>query len=1124
MTYQPQWLRLAAVDNDIHLSRRRASHVSRKHLLTWLWALCHFVVAIWIAQPPAYGQEVTAALNGTVTDASGAAVVGATITATDLDRGTAWPTVTNGSGSFNLPRLPVGRYEVRAEKSGFQTAVRSDIELQLNQGAKVGFVLQVGSTNQAIDVTAAPPLLQTEGAQLGTVIDARTNAQLPLATRNYVQLTLLSAGAVTPNPAGFRTTQTFYNLERPYINGNREQTNNFLLDGLDNNQVSDNLVAYTPSVDAVQEFNEITQNASAEFGNFMGGITSVSIKSGTNKVHGNAFEFIRNDDLNANDWASNFEGHPRPVLRWNEFGGSIGGPIKRDKLFVFGDYQGSRYDQPATAGAFTVLTNQERQGNFSQLSTQLYNPYSLDAKGNRIPFAGNVIPANLFSRVSSTVLNSSYYPAPINGNLINNQINTTRSFINGDQGDVKVDWNLSDKDRVFGRYSQSYVNSPTINSQPLSYNSYGNYPIHNGVLDYTRTISPSIVNDLRFGANYTVGSFGTSTGDLGNLPQEFGISGAISNILPSLGTPGGNASGVGSSGSESLFATTVIQYEDTAIISKGNHTFQVGFQGFRERIDTLEVNVAGTFTFNGQFTAATGHTFGGGTGQPEADFLLGLPSNVSAGVNGGDWGQRANIFGAFVQDNWRVSNNLTINLGVRYEIHTPWAEVYNRQSNFAPFTGQIETAGESSYYNNNRALYNQYNGPLNFQPRLGIAWTPGGGHTVLRASYTMSSYMEGTGTYLRLPLNPPFTPERVVDYTSYGLPPTTLDQGFAAIGSPTNVYAGANLRLWDPNVRPAVSNQWNFTLQHQFGNSTTLQAAYVGQKNDHLVVAQAYLQKQLLPDGTIADSPYLSGNPALQSVVGEVSGTETNGNQSYNALQVTLQKRLANGLQGQFAYTWSKCMTDSTGFYGEGAQAASASPYSQNLYNRQAEWGPCYYDLTHNVSAYFSYDLPFGRNRAFGKNWNRAVNGVLGGWQVNGILSFHDGFPLTISAPDNSGTNSQGSRADCIAPAQVYGARNSPAGGYQWFDQASYGPAAAGTFGTCGVGTVRGPGLSTADVSFLKTFEVTEHQRLELRSEFINFTNTPVLQAPNVALGTNLGLIQTSQGARNIQFGLKYSF
>lgn len=270
-------------------------------LLASCWVLFQALVFSWMIQAPVRGQEVTAAMNGTVTDATGSTVAGAKVTARDLDRGTSWSTVTNDAGSFTLPRLPVGRYEIRAEKPGFQAVVRAGIELQLNQNAKVDFVLQVGSTRQTVEVTAAAPLLQTESTQLGTVIDARTNAQLPLATRNYVQLTLLTAGAVTPNPAGFQTTQTFYNLERPYINGNREQTNNFILDGMDNNQVSDNLVAYSPSVDAIQEFNEITQNASAEFGNFMGGVTSVSIKSGTNQVHGNVFEFIRNDALNAND-------------------------------------------------------------------------------------------------------------------------------------------------------------------------------------------------------------------------------------------------------------------------------------------------------------------------------------------------------------------------------------------------------------------------------------------------------------------------------------------------------------------------------------------------------------------------------------------------------------------------------------------------------------------------------------------------------------------------------------------------------------------------------------------------------------------------------------------------------
>ncbi len=343
-------------------------HSSQTAVRPILLALCTTLLAFLAV--PGWSQEVTAAINGLITDSSGAAVAGAKVSAKDLDRGTTFPTTTDSSGFYNLPRLPVGQYELRVENTGFQTAVRSDIVLQMNQNARVDVQLQVGNVNQTVEVTSAAPVLQTQTTQLGTVIDAKTNVQLPLATRNYIQLTLLAPGAVTTDPSEFTGPEETLYGGRPYINGNREEADNFLLDGLDNNQVSENGVGFTPSVDAIQEFNMITQNASAEFGNFMGGIISVSIKSGTNQFHGDAFEFFRNDKLNANNWANNWNGLPRPLLRWNEFGGAVGGPIKKDKLFFFVDYQGSRYDQPGTSTAFTVLTTAERTGDFSQILAQ----------------------------------------------------------------------------------------------------------------------------------------------------------------------------------------------------------------------------------------------------------------------------------------------------------------------------------------------------------------------------------------------------------------------------------------------------------------------------------------------------------------------------------------------------------------------------------------------------------------------------------------------------------------------------------------------------------------------------------------------------------------------------------
>ncbi len=1106
------------------------------------FALC-VLTAIFSFCIPVHAQEVTAAITGKVTDPSGAVLSGAQVTATDTQRGTVWNTQTNQDGAYNLPRLPIGTYDVKVQAPGFQTTVQSKIQLELNQTARVDLQMNLGSVSETVEVDAAPPLLQTETTQLSTVLNSHTNETLPLATRNYVQLTLLAPGSVHPDPSTFKNGQATGNGGRPYINGNREQSNNFLLDGADNNQVSDNLVGYTPSVDAIAEFNMITQNASAEFGNFQGGIVSASIKSGTNAYHGDAFEFFRNDVLNANEWSNNWNGLPKTKVRWNEFGGVIGGPIKRDKLFFFADYQGERFDNPASTGTVSVFTAAERAGDFSALldtnqtggskPIQLYNPFSLDAKGNRVPFANNQIPLSLLDPVASKLFASKYYPLPINGQLRNNQINASHSATNGDQGDAKVDWNISDKDRMFGRYSQSRQSQPGTNSFPLFFGSFFEAPTHSGVLDWTRTVSPSVVNEARVAVNYTILHNGGVDNGLGNVAQELGIANGNDRGpgLLSLGF-GGIANGIGSSniGTQQLFANTVIQYEDAVIWTKGTHTMHLGFQGWRQRIDTFYAGnngLTGFINFDGRFTAGPSPTAvaSSTTGLGDADFFLGLPSNLGRGVNTGTWGQRANILSGYFQDNWHLSNTLTLNLGVRYETHTPWVEVKNRQTNFGLFTGSVETAGQSKLYSNSRALYNNYNGALNFQPRIGIAWTPAP-KTVVRAAFTISSYLEGTGTNLRLPLNPPLNEEFEARYNTgtYALPPSRTEQGLTVLQSPSDPFSGANIRLWNPNVRPAISEQWNFSVQNQLNNSTTVQAGYVGQKGTHLMVPMPYFQRHLNADGTTSPSPYLSGNPALASI-SQISGTESNGNMSYNALQVTLQKRLSSGLQAQVAYTYSKCLTDSSGYYGSwGGQATPTSPYWQNLYDKKAEWGPCYYDVTHTLSSYATYELPFGRNRRFGKNLNKVVNAVAGDWQVSGILALHGGFPLTVSGPDNSNTNSRGSRADCIAPAHIFGTRNSPVGGYQWFDPNSYAAPANGTFGSCGVGTIRGPGLHSFDMSLQKEFPFTERQRLEFRGEFINLTNTPILNSPNAGLGSSQGLLQSSQGARNIQLGLKYYF
>ena len=358
------------------------------------------------------------------------------------------------------------------------------------------------------------------------------------------------------------------------------------------------------------------------------------------------------------------------------------------------------------------------------------------------------------------------------------------------------------------------------------------------------------------------------------------------------------------------------------------------------------------------------------------------------------------------------------------------------------------------------------------------------------------------------------------------LPGSTLGQGLSCSRAPTDPFAGAIIRLWDPNVSPASVNQWNLSTQYQFTNAMTLQVGYVGQRSTHLMVPMPYLPAQAEPGRhNRRRVPYLSGNPALQPASAKSQGPRRNGNQSYNALQAVLHKRMTEGLQDQVAYTYSKCMTDSSGYYGSwGGQTTPTSPYWQNLYDKKAEWGPCYYDVTHVLTSYAVYELPVGRNKKFGKDMNKAVDAVVGGWEASGIFSWHGGFPLTISGSDTSGTNSRGSRADCIAPAHVLGKQNYSGGGYQWFDPNSYTGSLPGQFGTCGVGTVRGPGLVSLDLTAEKSFALTERYRFTLRSDFVNALNHPILNSPGTGLGGGLGVLQSSQPGRTIQLALKFYY
>jgi len=1163
-------------------------------------ALCCLTLALFIGGANvAMAQEVTATVSGTVTDQSGAAVVGAVVTAKSVERGTTYTGQTNDSGIYRIPTLPIGKYDLRIEKTGFQASLYPELVLHENQIARIDVELKVGQVSQTIEVTGAAPVLKTEATQVDTIINAATNDNLPLASRNYVQLTLLAPGSVTTDPGSFTSgSNTTSYGSRPLINGNREQANNFLLDGMDNNQVSDNLLGYTPAPDAIQEFNLITNNAPAEFGNFMGGIVSATIKSGTNSFHGDVWDYLRNDALNANSWSNNFnttDGVWDPLakakLRWNMFGGTLGGPIIKNKLFFFVDYQGQRYDIPASPSAFTVFTANERQGDFSGLckagfdstgvctqsgsgNVQLYNPcqpgtgfggVTCVAATTRTPFAYNLICGqaatapgqacgsafSMVSQVAANLFASSLYPQPIGTGLQQNAFNSNSQQFNYDQGDIKIDWRPNDKDSVSYRFTRSYQVNPSSYTYALYGDSSAVVPIYNTVGDWTRMVSANLVNDVRFGWSHvtfnTEPSWQTSVGQFGNTlgignGNPPGIDGALA-----LEFHNSLISNIGQRVTTENFDDHVWQAEDSVTWTHGRHTLKMGGQFFHEIIKTYYAGnngQLGYMGFDGRFTSNTIGAFATGAGDGAADFFLGFPESFGRGIPSNvasPWEQSTNVFALYGQDTWRVNEKLTLNLGLRYEFHTPWIETNDQQANYNMATGIIDYANQNGA---SRALYNGFYGARDLQPRIGFAYTPGGflgAKTVIRGAFTISSYLEGTGTNLRLPFNPPFLPaERNTQYNNLALPLTnTTDgiQGSASQDCSAPAYACYSqylFRVWDPNVQPAIDNQWNLTVQHQFWGDTTFQLGYVGQHAYHLMVPFDYAQRVLNADGSTAPSPFFAANPALYGVLGNpaqgglgatVSGTQSNGTMSYNALQAVVQKEMSHGLQYQVAYTYSKCMSDSTGYYGAWNNALSASAYWQNVYDQKAEWAPCYYDATHVLTAYAVYELPFGKGKAYGHDVNRAVDAVIGGWQVSPIFTFRTGWPMPVqSAVDESGTFGRGARADCNSLPSIQNTPISGAGGIQWFtNNNNFVNPDPGTFGNCApqLGGLRGPHYTNLDLGLAKNFSLTERFRLQFRTDFINAFNHVQYNAPNMGLGSGMGQITTAQAPRNIQFALK---
>ncbi|MGJ5819520.1 carboxypeptidase regulatory-like domain-containing protein [Paludibaculum fermentans] len=1093
------------------------------------------------------GQTITGAITGSVTDPSGSIIPNAKVTATNKGTNISSETQTNESGFYNLPFLPIGDYTLSISVSGFKKSTLGPFKLEVNQIARVDVKMEVGDTTQTVEVKDVAPILQTESTATGDSLSASKLTALPLNGRNFASLTLLIPGAISTSPNAMNTSGRFQGSgSRPQVNGNREQTNNFLLDGIDVNDSIDNRIGYQPSVDALEEVKVITGNGGAEFGNVGGAIVNMSIKSGTNQYHGNVFEFLRNDKLDSNGFFRNKNLTPRAPFRRNIFGGTFGGPIKKDKAFFFMDYEGTE-QRSSGASTASVAKAAWRTGDLSdwlKLSTPqlVRDPNTGAILTDRTPFPNNQIPASRITNPVAKKLFSDplYYPLPNQAGsgtlgITSNYLASTASLTKNHQADVKLDYRLSDKDNISGRWSIGRYESYTSLNPLIEQMGGGTTgPTQTAVINWNRTFTTTIVNEFRVGFS-RIGIDDNVVDWSGKLTKgnaDFGIGGG--QPIPGLSSIslGDGLTGIGSIASIGSTMDNKYQYFDNLTWVKGRHLIKMGGSAVRyqqNRYYAGNNGALGSFTYGNVYS---GVNYG--------DFLLNALSAKGRGSVTGKWGHRSWRSSIFFQDDYKLRSDFTLNLGIRWEYAQPIYEVADRQVNIDTYTGKLLYAGKDG---NSRALYRPYY--KQFQPRLGFAWTPGMLHNkmVMRAGYAFTSFMEGTGANLRLPLNPPFFLESNVTYDTRT--PSDIAIGFTDVAA-TGVLSGPRTgsapfyqgRAWDQDLKPQFTQQYNFSLEYQVSNTWSLTGAYVGQKGSHLVVPHEANQA-LAGTGAFASWANINDRRPLVGVlpnVGNIALTEGSARSSYNALQMSTRKRLSQGFEFLGSYTYSKTMMDNLGYYGCGS-VNSDGAYWQNAYDRLANRGPACFDARNNFTLGGLYNLPVGKGQKWGSSLNKVADLIVGGWNLNYFFSAHSGFPVTITARDNTGQAARGNvRAMRYRNFVVQGTRSVDTffgtgivfcGDGINDGTCAYGQGANGQFGSAGVGTERAPSFFNMDASIGKKFNVTERQYFDFRMEMFNALNHVSWGPPARAINTPATFGQITgqiQNPRNIQFGLKYYF
>ena len=1121
-------------------------------------------IAMIACIPMALGQSVNGSITGEVTDPTGAVVSGAHVVAHNLDTGVDTSTTTNSTGLYHIDFLPIGHYQLSVQANGFNTETLPPFALEVLQTANFNVKLTVGSSSTTVSVSAAAPILNTTDPTISSTFTANTIENFPLNGLDFSALTLYLPGAVTTygtsGPTSFE--RSTYNSDTPNFNGNRAQANNYTLDGIDMNETYNNLISYSPAPAALEQVQVLTADSPTDYGNVNGaGVVSV-LKSGTNQFHGSAYGYAQDYRFDANSYGN---GQSTPVTPINpfsfaQFGGTVGGPILHNRLFFFGDYLGSRWHKGGS-GSASVMTSAMRSGDFSVLLAaanpiQLYDPLNnFAAYGNNqgVPI-NNPVAKFLFA-------NPKFYPlpnaTPSDGIAQNNYLAPSRSYKANDQGDVKIEYDPRAADKITGFYSISHAYDGSTPVMAITFPGINLYPTWVTGINWVHTFSPSLVNSARVGFTRTdwnqgfpqdpTGQFGTA----GNAKVGITFPNQRYNGFTNQGI-GGGISDVGTPAYNGGVIDNTYSYVDSLAWQRGKHYLSMGIEARRYQNNYPTGNndgYLGSLNYSGAFTS----NGNGSGGYGPADFVLDRVQSGGVTLSSVNVGQRQWRTAGFAQDNIKVSPNLTLVFGVRYEFDEPWVEEQDRTGNIDLTTGQIDYAGHlpagalpGAGLCSNLACYKP--NYRQWMPHIGFAYQLTD-RIVVRGGYGATSFFEGNSFNQRLTAIAPFLQAAgfsVSSPTTTSVPtPNTAEEGFT--GSDTSVqYSSSNngYTAYPQNIQPAYVHEFNLTAEYALTRTASLQAGYVGETGHHIEDYGNVNQLTVNNDQTSApfyNSQFIGVN-GIDSALG-VGGngglliTESRAMMNYNALQAVLRQRLNHGLEYTVNYTWGKAMTNSLGNYSLNVNGFSGA--FENYYNSSADDGPAGYDIKHNLSATGVYALPVGRGKEYFSSASRPLDEVFGGWKLSTAVVAYSGFPEVI-AGGSSNSNSYGtSRVNQYRKLKVAGRSNA-----NWFGTDSsatpcltagvdngtcaFGVPANNVFGTSHNGAVRGPGYLNVDMSAFKDFHIVGEHTVGFRFDAFNAFNIVSYGNPDTGINDsnfgNVSLQGTRSVERHLQFSAKYTF